>query len=79
MCPTDQRHRLEAEVFSYQVTKDQRVRLFFEGKEIKTLAGNEAMKFMAKISGVNDIEAQLILAKATGNFKHGNEKNNKQK
>lgn len=29
---------------------------------------------MAKISGVNDIEAQLILAKATGNFKHGNEK-----
>lgn len=73
MCPTDRRHKLEAEVFSYQLTKDQRVRLFFEGKEIKTLAGKEAMKFMARISGANDIEAQLILAKATGNFKHGNE------
>lgn len=71
MCPTDQRHKLEEAVFSYQLTKDQRVRLFYKGKEIKTLAGKEAMKFMSRITGVNEIEAQLILAKATGNFKHG--------
>jgi len=70
----DKRNRLDEEVFSYQATKDGRVRLMWHGKHIKTLAGAEAQKFLARIDGLEGKEEQLVLAKATGHFKHGNER-----
>jgi len=41
------------------------------------LKGKESEKFIAKIERADKMEAQLIMAKITGNFKHGNEKMNK--
>ncbi len=41
------------------------------------LKGKESEKFLAKIANADGFEAQLIMAKITGNFKHGNEKNSK--
>ena len=41
------------------------------------LRGKESEKFLAKIENADSIESQLIMAKITGNFKHGNEKKNK--
>lgn len=73
----DAHGKLEEEPFDYQITKDKRVLLYYEGKLIKTLAGKSASKFISQIEGADWKEAQLILAKATGNFKRGNERDSK--
>ena len=74
----DARGKLEDEPFDYQITKDNRVLLYYENKLIKTLAGKAARKFIAQIEGLDWYEKQLVLAKATGNFKRGNEREGKQ-
>ena len=70
----DKRGKLEEGFFSYQETKDGRVLLYWYEKHVKTLAGKEAAKFKSRIEGLDDTEAQLVLAKFTGNFKRGNER-----
>lgn len=70
----DKRGKLDEETFSYQLTKDGRVLLYWYEKLVKTLAGHEAEKFRKRIEGLEGKDAQLVLAKATGNFKHGNER-----
>lgn len=74
MDETDKRGKLEEEVFAYRMVKDGRVLLYWHDRHIKTLAGKDAEKFRASIAEADDFEAQLIMAKATGNFKHGNER-----
>jgi hypothetical protein len=71
----DKRNRLDDEVFSFRETKDGRVMLYWYDKQVKTLAGSEAQKFLKKIEGLEGKEAQLVMAKVTGNFKRGNERN----
>ncbi len=73
----DKRNRLEEEVFSYRVSKDNKVFIFWHEKQVMILKGKESEKFLAKIANADGFEAQLIMAKITGNFKHGNEKNSK--
>lgn len=75
--PIDQRGKLTEEVFTYRITKDKKVFISWHGKQVTTLSGRKAEDFMAEIADAQDKEAQLILAKATGHFKHGNEKMNK--
>lgn len=71
----DKRGKLDDEIFSYQATKSERILLYWQGKLIKTLAGKQAQKFLRQIDDAeNDKDLQLIMAKATGNFKHGNER-----
>jgi len=70
----DKRGRLEEEVFSYRVSKDKKVFIYWNGKIITTLTGKKAESFILAISATEGKDAQLIMAKATGNFKHGNEK-----
>lgn len=71
----DKRNRLEEEFFSYRVSKDNKVFIFWHEKQVMILKGKESEKFLSKVEKANTIEAQLIMAKITGNFKHGNEKN----
>jgi len=73
----DKRNRLEEEPFSYKVSKDNKVFIFWEKKQVKILRGKESEKFLAKIANADTFESQLIMAKITGNFKRGNEKVNK--
>ncbi len=73
----DKRNKLDEEFFSYKVSKDNKIFIFWYEKQVKILIGKESEKFLAKIEKTNAKEAQLIMAKATGNFKHGNEKDNK--
>lgn len=70
----DKRQKLQDEPFDFQITKDQRVLIYWHGKQIKILAGKAAQKFIASIKDLDDFEIQLALAKATGHFKHGNER-----
>ncbi|WP_066498755.1 hypothetical protein [Abyssisolibacter fermentans] len=62
------------EIFSYKITKDNKVFIFWYNKQIKILKGKESTKFMKRIEKTNEEHAQLIMAKITGNFKRGNEK-----
>lgn len=74
----DARGKLEDEPFDYQITKDKRVLLYYKDKLIKTISGKIATKFIAQIEGLDWYEQQLVLAKATGNFKRGNERDGKE-
>ncbi len=65
-------------VFTYQVTKSGKVFLFWGGKRIKILDGGTAQKFLAKVDGLDEADVQLVMAKETGNFKRGNERQGKE-
>ena len=70
----DKRGILQEGVFTYRITKDKRVFIFYEGKQVTVLSCKKAEGFIGKIQNAEGIEAQLIMAKITGNFKRGNEK-----
>jgi hypothetical protein len=72
----DKRGKLDEEFFSYRETKDGRVMLYWYDRHVKTLAGKEAEKFRSRMEGVEGKEAQLLMARVTGNFKRGNERRN---
>jgi hypothetical protein len=53
--------------------------LYWHAKHVKTLAGAQAENVLRKVAGLEGQEAQLVMAKVTGNFKHGNERNSSAK
>lgn len=73
----DKRNILDKEPFSYKLTKDKKILIYWNGKQVLILKGKESQRFLDKIKSADVKEVQLILAKITGNFKHGNEKDNK--
>jgi hypothetical protein len=60
--------------FSFQRIKTGQVMLFWKNRHVKTLNGIEAAHFIDKMKQADPREAFLIMAKATGNFKRGNER-----
>jgi hypothetical protein len=70
----DKRNRLAEEVFTYKINKDNKVFIFWNSKQIMILKGSDSEKFLRRIKAADSKEAQLIMAKVTGNFKHGNER-----
>lgn len=77
MSDIDKRNKLDEKPFDYDIMKEYRVLLYWHNKHIKTLAGKQAQKFINQIEGLDSKNAQLIMAKVTGNFKRGDEKDNK--
>lgn len=63
--------------FSYETHKNGSVHIAYLGKTVSTLKGKNASRFLSKIESCDDSSAQLLMAKATGNFKRGNERGNK--
>jgi len=43
-------------------------------RHVVTLRGKAAERFLARVMAVDDEGAQLVMAKVTGNYKHGNER-----
>jgi hypothetical protein len=60
--------------FSWASTKDGRVRVSWRGKVVTTLAGGAAARFLEQAEGAEEEAEQLLMARATGNFKRGNER-----
>jgi hypothetical protein len=81
MSEIDKRNRLMEEPFSYKITKKGTVIIYFENKQIKIIKDKEAERLITKINKAegNMTEVQLLLAKITGNFKRGNEKESRNK
>jgi hypothetical protein len=57
--------------FSYQASKDDTVRISWNGRVVTTLRGRDALRFLDEVERG---DAELAMAKATGNFKRGNER-----
>ena len=60
--------------FAWTRTKDGQVRISHHGRVVTTLAGEKAERFVARASEASDEAAQHLMARATGNYKHGNER-----
>ena len=61
--------------FTGLVTKDERVLVSWQGRVVVTVAGPKGHRLAAELGSAVDEDArQLLLARATGNFKHGNER-----
>lgn len=59
--------------FEHRKTGDGRILLYWKGRLIKTLSGMAAIQFLDKMEQADLESARLLMAKATGNFKRGNE------
>jgi hypothetical protein len=62
------------EQFSYRTTKDRKVLIYWQGRRVVVLKGARADKLIAGLPRMDPEEQQLTLARATGNFKRGNER-----
>jgi len=74
MGAVDKRNVLDNEVFTYQISKEKKVFISWNGKQVRVLKGKEAQKFISTTMGLDEKGVQLVLAKVTGNFKRGNER-----
>lgn len=74
MAEIDKRGKLGEQPFDFQITKDERVLIYWDKRIIMTLKGQAAKKLMRKLEGADEASIQMALAKVTGNFKHGNER-----
>lgn len=70
----DARDRFAEDVFTYRTTKEGKVLISWQGKLVTTIAGKPAQQLMFKLQVSDRLEVQHLLARATGNFKHGNER-----
>jgi hypothetical protein len=77
MTNVDKRNRFDEDVFNYQTSRDGIVFIYWYGKRVKIVHGQEAKKFLSRIQDADRREGQLFMAKATGNFKRGNERKKK--
>ena len=57
--------------FSYRATKDETVFISWNGRPVTTLRGEQARRFLTQAERGDE---QLLMARATGNFKRGNER-----
>ena len=59
--------------FSYKITKENKVIIYRNHKQIKIVKGKWSIDFIDSVSSLNEEDIQLKLAKITGHYKHGNE------
>mgnify|MGYP000279874681 CR=1 FL=1 len=69
-----ERKPLDSEPFSFRQTKSGLVQLFYGTGLVTTLAGKQAQQFLARAEGLDSPAMQQLMARATGHFKHGNER-----
>ena len=65
---------LKEKPFSYRERKDGTVAVYWRRIPATTLGGKLAENFLAAAAEAGEDELQLLMAKATGNFKRGNER-----
>ncbi len=74
MSKVDKRGRLADDPFEYRVTKNGQVFISRGGRQVSTIAGARAERLIRDLKNGDEQARQLALAKATGNYRHGNER-----
>lgn len=69
---------LQDDPFDYELTKSGNVRVFRGGRHVVTVSGAAARKLVARL-GADAEHDQHLLARATGNYKQGNERRHTRK
>ncbi len=64
---------LAHEPFRYQITKSGLVQIHFDNRIVTTLKGKAANRFLARVETTSAADQQQLMARATGQFKFGNE------
>ena len=64
----------DAEPFEWRTTADSKVLVTRGGKQVVVVAGARGAKLAAQLETADEEQAQQLLARATGNYKRGNEK-----
>jgi hypothetical protein len=70
----DERGRLTSDPFAFRTTKSGLIFIERGGKTVTTLRGKAAGQFLAKAAVADEDQLQHLLARATGHYKHGNER-----
>lgn len=60
--------------FTYRVRKNGEIAIFHRGRLATTLRGNDAEDFKQEAQDESSAQAQQLMARITGNYKHGNER-----
>ena len=60
--------------FTYRVRKSGEGEIFHGGRLASTLRGHDAEDFKQEAPDERSTEAQQLMARVTGNYKHGNER-----
>ena len=60
--------------FTYRQRKGGAVEVLHRGRLASTLRGTEALDFLAEVESSEPSDAQQLMARLTGNYKHGNER-----
>lgn len=64
---------LDDDPFGYRITKDGRILISRGGRLVVTVASPAADR-LAALLGEDDVSDQQLLARATGNYRRGNER-----
>ena len=67
----DDRHDLG---FRYRATRGGEVHIAREGRTVTTLRGDAAQRFLSRVAAIDAAGAQQLMARATGNYRRGNER-----
>ena len=65
---------LAEDPFAYRVTKEGRVRIERGGRTVTVVAGKDALTLASKLAVADPVGVQQLLARATGNYRRGNER-----
>lgn len=68
---------LQDKPFGFTEMGDGRVNINYYGKLVTTLSGKQAAQFVFKADSLDEHGKQVLMAKATGQFKRGNERASK--
>lgn len=62
--------------FEYKAVDDRKVLIYWDTRLVVTLANEKAQRFLRQVEEVG-ADQQLVMARFTGNFKRGNEREGK--
>ena len=60
--------------FTFRRHKDGAVQVLHRGRLASTLRGADALDFLSAVQAGTPADAQQLMARVTGNYKHGNER-----
>ncbi len=60
--------------FTFRTRKNGEVEILHHGRRAALLRGTDAADFIAELQGASEADAQQVMARVTGNYKHGNER-----